>query len=201
VRNYLRGEDVFLANYADGLSDMHLPSVIDRFKKAGKIANFISVRPNLSFHAVTAGADGGVREIKPVMDTDLRVNGGFFLFRNEIFDYMRPGEELVQEPFARLIEANQLLTYPHDGFIASMDTFKDKQHFDELYSKGRAPWEVWRKQVAAPVGSIPAVHGTRPIGHATGGSSTMPAVKYGGAEFLSLTSRTGAESLTFPAPS
>jgi NDP-sugar pyrophosphorylase family protein len=105
----------------------------------------VSVRPNLSFHAVSSRADGGVCEIKPVMETDLRVNGGFFLFRRQIFDYMRPGEELVQEPFGRLIKADQLLTHQHDGFTASMDTFKDKQHFDELYAKGKAPWEVWRR--------------------------------------------------------
>jgi glucose-1-phosphate cytidylyltransferase len=147
VKNYLRGEEIFLANYADGLTDMHLPSVINRFEAGGKIANFVSVRPNLSFHAVSARPDGAVSEIRPVMETDLRVNCGFFLFRREIFDFIRPGEELVQEPFARLIDANQLSTYQHDGFSASMDTFKDKQHFDELYSRGRAPWEVWRKDV------------------------------------------------------
>jgi glucose-1-phosphate cytidylyltransferase len=150
VRNYLRGEEMFLANYADGLTDMHLPSVIERFEAGGKIANFVSVRPNLTFHAVCSGPDGGVREIKPVMETDLRVNGGYFLFRREIFDYMRPGEELVLEPFVRLIKADQLGTYQHDGFTASMDTFKDKQGLDELYSKGRAPWEVWRKEVQVP---------------------------------------------------
>jgi glucose-1-phosphate cytidylyltransferase len=149
VRKYLLGEDTFLANYADGLTDMHLPSVIDRFKSRGKIGNFVSIRPNLSFHAVSGLADGEVREIKPVRDTDLRINHGFFMFRSEIFDYMRAGEELVEEPFQRLIAADQLLAYPYDGFVASMDTFKDKQHFDELYAKGSAPWEVWLRDRSA----------------------------------------------------
>ena len=147
VRQYLQGEETFLANYADGLTDMHLPSVIERFESGGKIANFVSVRPNLSFHAVSARPDGGVREIKPVMETDLRINNGYFLFRREIFDYMRPEEDLVDVPFKRLIAANELLAYPHDGFAASMDTFKDKQQFDELHAKGGAPWEVWRRDV------------------------------------------------------
>src|SRR4051812_22965357 len=150
VRKYLRGEETFLANYADGLTDMHLPSVIERFEAGGENADFMRVRPNLTFHAVCSGPHGDVREIKPVMETDLRVNGGYFLFRREIFDYMRPGEELVLEPFERLIKADQLTTYQHDGFTASMDTFKDKQGLDEMYAKGRAPWEVWRKQVQAP---------------------------------------------------
>jgi len=146
VRKYLAGEDTFLANYADGLTDMHLPSVIERFESRGKIGNFVSIRPNLSFHAVTGHADGGVVAIKPVREMDLRINTGFFMFRSEIFDYIRSGEELVEEPFQRLIEADQLHAFPYEGFTASMDTFKDKQHFDELYSKGKAPWEVWLRE-------------------------------------------------------
>jgi len=188
VRRYLRDEDTFLANYADGLTDMHLPSVIERFERAGKIANFVSVRPNLSFHAVSTRPDGGVREIRPVMETDLRINGGFFLFRREIFDYMRSGEELVQEPFERLIHADQLLTHAHDGFTASMDTFKDKQHFDELYAKGKAPWEVWRNGSEAAPDVIPQTllpASPLPAGVAAG--------KYPGADFLTLNGRRASE--------
>jgi glucose-1-phosphate cytidylyltransferase len=196
VRQYLCGEETFLANYADGLTDMHLPSVIQQFECAGKVANFVSVRPNLSFHAVSAGPDGRVREIKPVMETNLRINGGFFLFRREIFNYIRSGEELVEEPFDRLIEADQLLTYAHDGFTASMDTFKDKQHFDELYAKGKAPWEVWRKVSATPdpiaalaTLSVPSF----------GSAADALSVKYGGGDFLSVLGDRSSETLTSPA--
>jgi glucose-1-phosphate cytidylyltransferase len=145
VQPYLEGEETFLANYADGLTDLHLPTLIDKFKSGGKIANFISVRPNLSYHAVALHPNGEVREIKPVMETDLRVNGGYFLFRREIFNYMHDGEELVLEPFQRLIAAGQIMAYQYDGFSASMDTFKDKQFLDDLHAKGKAPWEVWRE--------------------------------------------------------
>jgi glucose-1-phosphate cytidylyltransferase len=185
VRRYLRDDEMFLANYADGLTDMHLPSVIDRFKGEGKIANFVSVRPNLSFHAVSARPDGSVCEIKPVMQTDLRINGGFFLFRREIFDYIRPGEELVQEPFDRLITAGQLLAHAHEGFTASMDTFKDKQHFEELWTKGRAPWEVWRADSSASDDLVAHEQATS----GNGAAPTNPPVKYGGGDFLSLVDR------------
>ena len=196
VRPYLRGEETFLANYADGLTDMHLPSVIERFESAGKIGNFVSIRPNLSFHAVTVAEDGMVSEIRPVMDTDLRINTGFFMFRQEIFDYMRPGEELVREPFDRLIQENQLLAHAHDGFTLSMDTFKDKQRFDELYAKGNAPWEVWRKDsvIAGDIGLEPAA---MPAGGGPFGAGT--AVKYGGGDFLSLVK--SSETLATPAQS
>ena len=198
VRKYLRGEEAFLANYADGLTDMHLPSVIEQFKWGGKIANFVSVKPNLSFHAVTSGADGRVHEIKPVMDTDLRINGGFFLFRNEIFDYMLPGEELVMEPFDRLIAANQLLTYQHDGFTASMDTFKDKQHFDELYAKGQAPWEVWREGSSAEPGLVPDLSAAmKSYGNGDGNG-----VRYGGnSSFVGLLNSTSTQATASPGQS
>jgi glucose-1-phosphate cytidylyltransferase len=184
VRQYLDGEETFLANYADGLTDMHLPSVIERFESGGKIANFVSVRPNLSFHAVSARPDGGVREIKPVMETDLRINGGYFLFRREIFDYMRPGEELVEEPFERLIAANELHTHQHDGFTASMDTFKDRQHFEELHARGAAPWEVWRGDGEVQEGGV--VRRTLPPLVGDPGREVKPGVRYKGDEaFLS----------------
>jgi glucose-1-phosphate cytidylyltransferase len=71
------------------------------------------------------------------------VNGGFFLFRRSIFDYIREGEDLVEEPFRRLIAERQLIAYPHDGFWECIDTFKDKQRFDDMVAAGKRPWEVW----------------------------------------------------------
>jgi len=183
VQKYLRGEDVFLANYADGLTDMHLPSVVERFRSRGKIGNFVSIRPNLSFHAVSGSPDGGVSAIKPVRETDLRINTGFFMFRSEIFDYIHAGEELVEEPFQRLIADDQLLAYPYDGFTASMDTFKDKQSFEELHAKGRAPWEVWRNP-SAPGGSIePSVVGVT-TAKSVDKSNDLSGVKYQGGDGL-----------------
>ena len=144
VERYLEDDEVFLANYADGLTDLHLPTLIEQFQRAGKIASFVSVRPNLSYHAVSASCDGLVDEITAITNTALRINGGYFLFRHAIFDYLCDGEELVLEPFQRLIAARQLTAHPYDGFFASMDTFKDKQHLEDLYARGKAPWEVWR---------------------------------------------------------
>jgi glucose-1-phosphate cytidylyltransferase len=145
VQKHLEGEEVFLANYADGLSDLYLPSYVERSIKSGKVASFLCVRPNLSLHAVTMEPDGRVRRIAAMAETDLRINAGFFVFRREIFDYIKPGEELVAEPFNRLISANELTAYPYDGFFGAMDTFKDKQQLEEMYVSGRAPWQVWRR--------------------------------------------------------
>lgn len=144
VEKYLQGEEMFLANYSDGLVDLHLPDLIDNFTKQKKTGSFISVRPSLSYHVVSADASGTVQEIRELSRSNMRINGGYFIFRKEIFQSMKDGEELVQQPFQRLIEQKQLITHSYDGFFASMDTFKDKQVLDDLYNSGKAPWEVWK---------------------------------------------------------
>ena len=143
VQKYLAGEEVFMANYSDGLSDLHLPTYLDRFFKRNKVASFLSVKPSQSFHMVTTGEDGLVTRIQPVDNSDLWINGGFFVFKQEIFNYIQEGEELVQQPFYRLIEEGQLLTYQNPGFWACIDTLKEKTMFDEMYARGETPWAMW----------------------------------------------------------
>jgi glucose-1-phosphate cytidylyltransferase len=149
VKEHLEGEDMFLANYADGLTDMPLSDMIDDFKNQGKIGSFYSVKPRLSFHAVTFGENDVISGIQPIRQSDFWINGGYFIFRKEIFEYIRDGEELVEEPFQRLLEKNKLTTFKHDGFWAGMDTFKDKMMFDELYREGNPPWMVWNSNKKA----------------------------------------------------
>jgi glucose-1-phosphate cytidylyltransferase len=150
VRPHLDGEDVFLANYADGLSDLHLPSYIAQSVESGKVATFLCAKPNLSLHAVTIEPDGSVDCIAPIAETGIRINSGFFVFRRQIFDYIQAGEELVEQPFARLIADRMLRGHSFDGFFGAMDTFKDKQQLEELYVSGRAPWQVWRTAIDGP---------------------------------------------------
>jgi glucose-1-phosphate cytidylyltransferase len=143
VEPYLEGESAFLANYSDGLTNSPLPEQLAHFERHGKIASFLCVKPNLTYHFVSLEPDGRVAAIQDVSALDLRINAGFFAFRSEIFQHMRDGEELVHEPFQRLLIQGQLIAYPYDGFWLSMDTFKDRQRLEELYARGRAPWEVW----------------------------------------------------------
>jgi glucose-1-phosphate cytidylyltransferase len=145
VRKHLEGEEVFLANYSDGLTDLPLPGYIDAFLETDCVAQLLSVPAPHPFHIVEAGPDALVRDIVHVAESAVRVNGGFFVLRREIFEHIRPGEELVLEPFRRLIEKSKLRAYRYDGFWASMDTFKDKQRFEDLLARGHAPWQVWTK--------------------------------------------------------
>jgi len=144
VEKYLGGEEEFLANYSDSVTDMHLPNQLEHFRRVGKIASFVCVRPNLSYHlvALEEGNSSLVSGIHAINSGIVRINGGFFIFKKEIFDYISDREDLVDGPFHRLIEDRQLIGYPYDGFWACMDTFKDKQYLEEL-DRGAAPWKVW----------------------------------------------------------
>jgi glucose-1-phosphate cytidylyltransferase len=145
VEKYLEGEDAFLANYSDGLTDLPLPAQLEHFRKCGTIASFLCVLPNLSYHVVSTDPSNNlVTGVHSITNGSVRINGGYFVFRRGIFEYMRKGEELVIEPFQRLIAEKQLVGYNYDGFWAGMDTFKDRQELESLWASGRAPWYVWR---------------------------------------------------------
>jgi glucose-1-phosphate cytidylyltransferase len=147
VKDYLDGESAFLANYSDGLTDLPLPEYIDQFMERDKVGSFLAVPPPYSSHVVSFDKDV-VEGVCPISKAGMWINGGFFVFKKAIFDYMREGEELVEEPFERLINEGQLIgyKYPLPGYWTCMDTFKDRQQLDELCNKGTAPWEVWKSK-------------------------------------------------------
>lgn len=144
VQSYLDGETSFLANYSDGLTDLPLPAYIDRFLASDNVGSFLAVNPPYSTHlAVTEGDQ--VTDVRPISNSGLWINAGFFIFRTGIFDYLREGEELVLEPFQRLIAARKLMAHKYDGYWGCMDTFKEKQQLEDLHNRGDAPWEIWKR--------------------------------------------------------
>jgi glucose-1-phosphate cytidylyltransferase len=145
VRQHIGNDEMFLANYADGLSDLDLGAYVASFRERNKIACFLSVPAPHTFHIVHSDGENHAVKLEHVAKSTVRINGGFFVLRREIFDFMNPGEDLVVEPFERLIAKRQLLAVPYDGFWRNMDTFKDKMQLDELVAEGRVPWQVWRK--------------------------------------------------------
>lgn len=144
VRSLVAGEDMFYANYSDGLCDVDLDLMTAAFRDSGKVACFIAVRPSFSLHLVEMGPSGDVERLRASQDADIWINGGFFIFRSNIFDYMSEGDELVEAPFQRLIEADQIMAFRHEGFWRPMDTLKDKQVLEDLVEKGTMPWQLNR---------------------------------------------------------
>ena len=144
ARKYLRDESEFLANYSDGLADVPLDRMIEDFRRKEFIASFAAIRPASSFHVVQASDDGFVQSVGPMEGSPLRINGGFFVMRQEVFDCIRDGEELVEQPFARLAAARKLGAWSHNGFWKAMDTYKDKIEFDRMDARNDCPWKVWK---------------------------------------------------------
>jgi glucose-1-phosphate cytidylyltransferase len=149
VKRYLEDEPVFLANYGDGLSDVPLDKQVADFFGGTATASFAAVRSPQSFHAVHSTGDGVVTRIGPISDEPLWINGGFFILKNEIFRYINEGDELVEQPFSRLIAERKLAAFRWEGFWQAMDTFKDKISFDRMEAQGNCPWMVWRRHPAA----------------------------------------------------
>jgi len=145
IRPYLEGDDVFLANYADGVTDLPLDSYIDFFHGHDAIGAFACVRPPQSFHVVRVNEDDTVRSMQPAIESGLWINGGYFILRKEIFDHLRGSEDLVDEALRAVGRQGKLLAYRYPGFWACMDTFKEYQHLQSLYESGKAPWVVWEK--------------------------------------------------------
>ena len=143
IRKYVQDEEMFLANYSDGLTDLPLDRYLEFVRQQDKVASFVSVRPTASFHCVDFEKDGRVTAIEPIAKS-AHINCGYFALKSSIFDHMEPGDELVVQPFHRLIQKNQLATYAYDGFWECADTFKDKMHLDAIYEAGEPPWMVWR---------------------------------------------------------
>jgi glucose-1-phosphate cytidylyltransferase len=142
VRDHVENEEMFFANYSDGLSDVNLEDMVAKFKASGKLACFLAVRPPLTYHIADIAEDGRVRQFITSDRSEIWINGGYFLLKPGVFEYMREGEELVLEPFGRLIEDNQLMAYKHEGFWRSMDTLRDRQVLEDMIEKGSMPWRV-----------------------------------------------------------
>jgi len=143
VQKHLEGEDVFLANYTDGLTNLPLDDYVSFAREQDKVACFVSVKPTTTFHVVESDTDGLVEAIEPISE-NARINSGYFVLKQEIFHHMEPDDELVVAPFHRLIEKKQLVSYKYNGFWECMDTFKDKQQLDEMHARGDMPWAVWK---------------------------------------------------------
>jgi len=140
VKDFVKDEEIFLANYSDGLTDAPLPEMIDRFKRSDKIGCFIAVHPPFNFHLAEFDEPDTVSRLRSSQEANLWINGGYFIFRSKIFEYIGDGEELVLDPFNRLINDGQLMAYKYEGFWRAMDTLRDRQVLEEMVERGETPW-------------------------------------------------------------
>ncbi|MEV6428087.1 glucose-1-phosphate cytidylyltransferase [Nocardia sp. NPDC051463] len=148
VRPYLEGEETFLANYADVLTDAPLDEMIEKFTASGAAASMMVVPPQSSFHCVDMTANGEVKEIMPVSRMPIWENGGYFVLTQEVLDLLPPGGDLVEDACGALAGQGRLFGYQHEGFWKPADTFKERAELDAGYRTGVRPWMVWEEQDA-----------------------------------------------------
>jgi glucose-1-phosphate cytidylyltransferase len=143
VRQFVEDEPVFLANYADVLTDAALPDMIERFEASDAVAGLLAVPPQSSHHVVEIDDGGLITQVTPMRDLRQWENGGYFVLRPEIFDYLDEGEDLVEHAIMRLVERRRVLAYPYKGYWSPADTVKERAQLDELYQRGHCPWMIW----------------------------------------------------------
>jgi len=139
VRKYLEGEEVFLANYADGVTDLDLDDYVEKFTASGKTGGLLAVRPPQSYHVLTVD-NGSPTDIGPIANADLWLNGGYFVFRQGVFDYLDRAGDLAPDALRVMIGDDELYTHRFEGFWSPMDTFKEKTQLDGIWASGDVPW-------------------------------------------------------------
>jgi glucose-1-phosphate cytidylyltransferase len=144
VRPFVEGEPMFLANYADVLTNAPLPEMIERFAASEAVAGLLAVPPQSSHHVVDIGEDGLITQVTPMRDLRQYENGGYFTLRPEIFDYLNEGEDLVEDAIMRrLVPKRRVLAYPYKGYWSPADTVKERAQLEEMYHRGNCPWMIW----------------------------------------------------------
>jgi len=146
VRPYLEGDEVFLANYGDVLTDAPMNDLVDQLEATDAVGQFLAVKPQDSFHVVDMDETGAVRGLIPAADMPYAINGGYFVLRQGIFDYLEEGDDLVMDGCIKAARDGRMRAVPYNGFWAPMDTLKERTQLEDLYRRGVSPWALWRDQ-------------------------------------------------------
>jgi glucose-1-phosphate cytidylyltransferase len=154
VRRFVEDEEMFLANYADVLTNAPLPEIIRQFEASNAIASLLAVPLQSSHHVVDIGDDGLITQVTPMQDLRQWENGGYFVFRPEIFDHLKEGEDLVEDAIVRLIPQRRILAYSYKGYYSPADTVKERARLEEMYHRGSCPWMIWDADRSGPTAQI-----------------------------------------------
>ena len=146
VRKYLGDDPYFLANYSDVLTDAPLDEMIERTVRTQAAASMLIVPPQSSFHCVDVATTGEVKEILPISDFPVGVNGGYFVLQQEVIDLIPENGDLVGDACYSLAGTGRLLGFRHGGFWKPADTFKERAELDAAYNDGDRPWAVWESE-------------------------------------------------------
>ena len=135
--------DNFFVTYGDAVSDINMDTLLDFYKKEEKVATITCVKPLSQFGLINIDNNNVVTEFKEKPALDQWVNGGFFVFNKEIFNYFREGDILERETFERVAKKQEIAAYKFTGFWQCMDTYKDIIFLNNLWNSNKCPWKIW----------------------------------------------------------
>ncbi|MDR1544241.1 MAG: glucose-1-phosphate cytidylyltransferase [Prevotellaceae bacterium] len=146
IQKYIGNDDIFMLTYGDGVGNIDIKKLVKFHRSHGKIATLTGVYPPGRFGELVIGNENNVLGFneKPQVSGG-RINGGFFVFNREVFDYLNDDKNLVleQEPMRKLVENQQLMVFEHNGFWQPMDTYREYSLLNNLYSENKAQWKIW----------------------------------------------------------
>jgi glucose-1-phosphate cytidylyltransferase len=154
VRRFVEGEEMFLANYADVFTNASLPDMISRFAATDAAVSLLAVPPQSSHHVVDIDDSGVITQVMPVRELRQWENGGYFVLRPEVFDYLDEGEDLLGDAVPRLVQRRKVLAYPYKGYWTPADTVKERAKLEEMYYRGNCPWMVWDPERSGAASTI-----------------------------------------------
>ena len=159
VRRFVEDEPMFMANYADVLTNAPLPDMVERFTASDAVASLLAVPLQGSHHVVQVADDGLITQVTPMRDLRQWENGGYFVLRPEIFDHLGEGEDLVEDAIMRLVLQQKVLAYPYKGYWSAADTVKERVQLEELYHRGNCPWMMWDADRSGTFGPLTSTIG------------------------------------------
>lgn len=143
VRKYLDGDEIFLANYGDVLTDAPMNQIVEGFAASNAVGSLLAVSPQDSFHVVKIDQGDHISAFQRVADMDMWINGGYFVLRQEIFDYLNEGEDLVMDACVKAAAEGKMRAVRYKGFWAPMDTLKERSALEEMHRQDSMPWALW----------------------------------------------------------
>jgi glucose-1-phosphate cytidylyltransferase len=144
IKNFITEEN-FCLTYGDGVSAVNIKKLVNFHIKNKKKATLIAVKPQGRFGSLKLKGNKVEQFLEKPLGDGGWVNGGFFVLNKNIFNYIRSEKTIWErEPLERLSKNNQLISYKFNGFWYAMDTLKDKNYLENLWSSGKAPWKIWR---------------------------------------------------------
>lgn len=145
IKRFIEGDEEFFLTYGDGVSDVNIKELLAFHKKEDRVATMTGVRPPSKFGEIATEGNKVISFNEKPTISDGFINGGFFVFKRELFDYISEDEECILEraPLETLVKEGRLAMRPHTGFWHCMDTYRDNLLLNEMWENGQAPWKIW----------------------------------------------------------